>query len=156
MAFKTLASFVSVLAALQVAFEFNFFTIVPESEEGITLEEISKQSGVDVGRARQVLRLLCTHRIFTEVAEGRFSQTANSAAFKRDENLRCAGHFGMDEIFRSAATTSDTIKASPEISSIENSPFKTALGAGMFEFYDNNPDKAARFAKAMAGVAGGT
>lgn len=151
---RALIGFSNDLAALQVAFEFGFFTIVPETAEGITLEDVAQKAGIDVGRTRQVLRLLCTHRIFKEVSEGRFVHTASSAAFRRDENLRCAGHFGMDEIFRSAATTADTIKAAPEISDIEHSPFKTGLGLSMFEFYEKNPDKAARFAKAMAGVAG--
>ena len=94
---RTMRSFIcssNDLAALQVAFDFGFFTIVPDSEEGIALEEISQHAGMDSGRVRQVLRLLCTHRIFREVKEGWFAHTASSAAFSRDENLRCAGHYG--------------------------------------------------------------
>ena len=144
------------LAAFQVAFDFGFFTIVPESEDGIAVEDVAGQAGMDVGRTRQVLRMLCTHRVFREVKDGRFVHTATSVAFRRDENLRCAGHFGMDEIFKAASSTADTIKASPQISDLAHSPFKTRLGASMFEYYEQNPKHAARFAKAMAGVAGGT
>jgi hypothetical protein len=143
------------LAAYQVAFEFGFFTIVPESEEGIALEDIAQQAGMDVTRARQVLRLLCTHRVFTEVKEGWFAHTASSVVFKRDENLRCAGHFATDEMFRSASSTAETILASPQKSDLGHSPFNTRLGATMFDYYEHNPKHAARFAKAMAGVAGG-
>ena len=152
---RSLICFSNDLAAFQVAFEFGFFTIVPESAEGIALEEIARQAGIDVGRSRQVLRLLATHRVFKEVKEGWFAHTATSVLFKRDENLRSAGHFGMDEIFKAASSTSETVKAAPYKSDLINSPFTTRLGASMFEYYEQNPEHAARFAKAMAGVAGG-
>lgn len=151
---RSLICFSNDLAAFQVAFEFGFFTIVPESEEGIAVDEVARQAGMDVGRTRQVLRLLCTHRVFREVQDGRFAHTASSAAFSRDENLRCAGHYGMDEMFKAASSTADTIKASPKKSDLEHSPFRTRLGASMFEYYEQNPERATRFAKAMAGVAG--
>lgn len=83
------------------------------------------------------------------------SPTRSSAAFKRDENLRCAGHYGMDEMFKAASSTADCIKESPQKSNLEHSPFKTRLGTTMFEYYGQNPEHAARFAKAMAGVASG-
>ena len=153
---RCLVCFSNDLAAFQVAFEFSFFTIVPELEEGISSEEVAQQAGIDVGRTRQVLRMLCTHRVFREVKEGWFAHTATSAVFRRDENLRSAGHYGMDEMFKAASSTADTIKASPQISDLDHSPFKTRLGASMFEYYEKNPKNAARFAKAMAGVAGGT
>jgi hypothetical protein len=153
---RSLICFSNDLAAFQVAFEFGFFTIVPESEDGIAVEEIARQASMDVGRARQVLRMLCTHRVFREIQEGWFAHTAISAVFRRDENLRCAGHYGMDEMFKAASSTAETIKASPGISDLAHSPFKTRLGASMFEYYEQNPEHAARFAKAMAGVAGGT
>ncbi|KAG8527710.1 uncharacterized protein KY384_007864 [Bacidia gigantensis] len=150
---RSLICFSNDLAAFQVAFDFNFFTIVPESEKGIALEEVARQAGIDVGRTRQVMRMLCTHRVFREIKEGWFAHTLTSVLFKRDENLRSAGHFGMDEIFKAASSTSDTIKASPQISDLTHSPFNTRLGASMFDYYDQNPEHAARFAKAMAGVA---
>jgi hypothetical protein len=82
------------LAALQVAFEFGFFTIVPAMEqEGIAVEEIARQAGIDVGRTRQVLRFLCTHRIFREIKDGWFAHTACSVAFGRDENLIGLGQY---------------------------------------------------------------
>jgi len=82
------------LAALQVAFEFGFFTIVPVgAEEGIAVEEVARRAGMDTGRARQVLRFLCTHRIFQEVKDGWFAHTACSAAFGRDENLIGLGQY---------------------------------------------------------------
>lgn len=58
----------------------------------------------------------------------------------------------MDDMFKSASSTADCIKASPQVSDLVHSPFTTRLGSTMFDYYDKNPDKAARFAKAMAGV----
>lgn len=82
------------LAALQVAFEFGFFTIMPvAAEEGMAVEDIAQQAGIDAGRARQVLRFLCTHRIFQEVKDGWFAHTACSAAFGRDDNLIGLGQY---------------------------------------------------------------
>jgi len=58
----------------------------------------------------------------------------------------------MDDMFKSASLTADCIKASPQVSDLVHSPFTTRLGATMFEYYEKNPEHAARFAKAMAGV----
>jgi len=58
----------------------------------------------------------------------------------------------MDDMFKSASSTADCIRASPQISDLVHSPFTTRLGATMFDYYDKNPAHAARFAKAMAGV----
>lgn len=58
----------------------------------------------------------------------------------------------MDDMFKSASATADCIKASPRVSDLVHSPFTTRLGETMFDFYDNNPVHAARFARAMAGV----
>jgi hypothetical protein len=82
------------LAALQVAFEFDFFKTVPVGDEkGIAVEEIARKAGMDAGRALQVLRFLCTHRIFREVKDGWFAHTACSAAFGKDENLIGLGQY---------------------------------------------------------------
>ena len=55
-------------------------------------------------------------------------------------------------MFKSASLTADCIKASSQVSDLIHSPFTTRLGATMFEYYEKNPEQAARFAKAMAGV----
>lgn len=82
------------LAALQVAFEFSFFSIVPVADPaGIAVEELARQAGIDVGRTRQVMRYLCTHRIFREVKDDWFAHTAISAPFGRDKNLVGLGQY---------------------------------------------------------------
>lgn len=82
------------LAALQVAFDFGFFKIVPVTDrQGMAVEEIARRASIDVGRTRQVMRFLCTHRIFKEIKDGYFAHTASSAAFGQDENLIGLGQY---------------------------------------------------------------
>lgn len=80
------------LAALQVAFDFDFFHIVPLNGE-IEIGELAKIAGLDVDRAGRILRMLVTHRIFAEKRPGYFTHSANSSIFATDEDLRCAGHY---------------------------------------------------------------
>lgn len=82
------------LAAFQVAFDFNYFTIVPlEEEEGVTIEELAAKAGMDVDRTAHIVRSLATHRVFREIRPGLVVHTAASAIFARDEDLLCAGHY---------------------------------------------------------------
>ena len=80
------------LAALQIAFDFDFFQLVP-LDGTIKLEDLAAKAGIDADRAARMIRMLATHRIFQETEPGQFSHTAASAAFHRDEELRCAAHY---------------------------------------------------------------
>ncbi|KAI0841458.1 O-methyltransferase [Hypoxylon sp. FL0890] len=139
------------LAAVQIAFEFDFFKIIPEKGE-IEVGELAKKAGMDADRAARVLRILATRRIFQEKTPGYFSQTAASLAFAKDEEMKCAGQFSMDELWKAATSSADCIKASPYESDSAHSPFSTRHGLPMFDFYAKNPKYAARFAKAMGGI----
>ncbi|KAI1413551.1 O-methyltransferase [Hypoxylon sp. FL1857] len=139
------------LAAVQVAFEFDFFKFVPIEGE-IEVGELAKKAGMDADRAARVLRIMATRRIFQEKTPGYFSHTAASVAFAKDEEMKCAGQFSMDELWKAATSSADCIKASPYESDSAHSPFSTRHGLPMFEFYAKNPQYAARFAKAMAGL----
>ncbi|KAI1144405.1 O-methyltransferase [Hypoxylon sp. FL0543] len=139
------------LAALQVAFEFDFFGIVP-AEGDIEVEELAKKAGMDADRAARFLRILATRRIFQEKTPGHFSHTAASFAFAQDEEMKCAGQLSLDEPWKAATSSADCIKASPYESDSAHSPFSTRHGLPMFEFYAKNPQYAARFAKAMGGI----
>lgn len=80
------------LAALQVAFDFGFFELVPLNDS-IAVGVLAQKVGIDVDRAARVLRMLATHRIFVEPKPGYFAHTSASAVFHDDEELRCAGHY---------------------------------------------------------------
>ncbi|KFA51580.1 hypothetical protein S40293_03967 [Stachybotrys chartarum IBT 40293] len=106
------------LAALQVGFDFNFFTIVPE-EGDIGISELADKAGLDVDRASRVVRMMITRRLFQEAIPGRIAHTTGSRIFKTDENLRCAGQYMLDEMWKAATASSDCIKASPHESDID-------------------------------------
>jgi len=75
------------IAALQVAIEFNFFTIVP-SEGRISLEELAKKAGVDLDRTSRVIRLLTTEFIFSEPTPGYVSHNPSSYLLHMDDEIR--------------------------------------------------------------------
>ncbi|ROV86719.1 hypothetical protein VMCG_10942 [Cytospora schulzeri] len=141
------------LAAFQVAFDFGFFEIVP-LEEGVDmpLNELAAKAGMDVDRTSRVVRILATHRVFREARPGFVSHTATSAIFARDEELTCAGHYMLDEMWKAATSMAAAIREAPHESDSEHCGFMAGLGVPMFTYYAQNPKLAARFAKAMAGV----
>lgn len=55
-------------------------------------------------------------------------------------------------MFKAASETSNAIKANPSGAHSNDSPFKFRHGLHTFQFYAKHPQKAARFAQAMAGV----
>lgn len=55
-------------------------------------------------------------------------------------------------MFKAASETSNAIRSSPRGATSNDSPFKQRFGLHTFDFYAKNPQKAARFAQAMAGV----
>ena len=95
------------LAAFQIAFDFDFFQLVP-LDRTIKLKDLAARAGIDADRAARMIRMLTTHRIFQETEPGYFAHTAASAAFHRDEELRCAAHYMyVFTTFSSFANTSD-------------------------------------------------
>ncbi|KAI8623622.1 O-methyltransferase [Xylariaceae sp. FL1651] len=139
------------LAAFQIAFEFNLFEIVP-LKGSINVAELAKLAGLDVDRTSRVMRMLVTHRVFRENPEDLFSHTAVSAVFNREEGMRCAGAYILDEMWTAAASAAISAKSSPYESDYNSCPFKTSHGVPLFKYYDMNPQLATRFAKAMAAV----
>ncbi|KAE8151808.1 hypothetical protein BDV25DRAFT_86725 [Aspergillus avenaceus] len=98
--------------------------------------------------------MIATHHFFQEKRPGWFSHTAASLVVREDEDLRCAGHYMLDEMLKAATSTSDCIKASAKANS-SVTPFTVRFGAPMFKYYEQNPEYATRFAKAMAGATRG-
>ncbi|KXX82903.1 Sterigmatocystin 8-O-methyltransferase [Madurella mycetomatis] len=139
------------LGALQVALDFEFFQLVPAHGE-ITLEELATKAGLDVDRTGRVVRQLMTYRIFEEHRPRVISHSSTSLVMQQDEELRAVVHYSLDEMLKAAADCNVTFKAHPYEAHQNLNPFVTRHGVGIFEYYKNNPDKARRFAKAMAGL----
>jgi hypothetical protein len=58
----------------------------------------------------------------------------------------------LDEFFRAASETSISIKESLTEANGQKNAFVTRHGTDLFQFYKGDPERAARFASAMAGV----
>ncbi|KAL8656995.1 MAG: hypothetical protein Q9226_002366 [Calogaya cf. arnoldii] len=139
------------LAAYQAAIEFKFFENVPRTGS-IHVGKLAQTVGMDEDRTGRFLRLLATQRVFKEVKEDYFAHTAASMALAIDPEVNSAAGMQMDEMFKAASETSNAIRANPSGAHSNDSPFKFRFGLHTFQFYAKNPQKAARFAQAMAGV----
>lgn len=144
------------LAAWQVALEFNYFEIVP-LEGMMSLKILAEKAGMDEGRTMHVMRFLATQRVFKESTEGTeqdlyYEHTAASVLVAREPSLKAFFLMQIDETFRAASSTSDSVKKSPFDVNAEESPFAVRHGETAYKWYENHPSEAARFAKAMAGL----
>ncbi|KAI1667080.1 O-methyltransferase family 2 [Pyrenophora tritici-repentis] len=142
------------LAAYQVALEFDFFNLVP-LDGTLSVSALAEKAGMDSDRAERILRTLATQRVFEEVpVQGgtAFKHTAASALIVKEPLLKDAFLMQADEMFRAAAEASQSIRESPFESSPEKCGFYTKYGKSTYEWYKTKPDKAKRFANAMAGL----
>ncbi|KAI1366776.1 S-adenosyl-L-methionine-dependent methyltransferase [Xylaria arbuscula] len=139
------------IAAMQIALDFNFFTLVPPNGE-VSLEDLAQKGELDLDRTSRVIRLLITHRFFEEKRPGYISHSASSLIMRDDDELRCTVHYSFDEMLKAAAESSISLKENPSETDSTHCPFFTRHGLPIFQFYENHPEKAARFAKAMAGA----
>lgn len=80
------------LGAFQVAFEFDFFRLIP-SEGDIDVAQLAQKAGLDEDIVCRMLRMLTTNRIFAENKPGHFSHTPLSILFHQDEEIRCIGEY---------------------------------------------------------------
>ena len=139
------------LGALQVALDFEFFQLIPAHGD-ITLEALAKNAGLDVDRTSRVVRQLMTYRFFEELRPRVISHSSTSLLMQEDEELRSVVHYSLDEMLKAAADCNISLKANPYEAHQNLNPFVTRHGVGIFEYYKDNPEKARRFAKAMAGL----
>ncbi|KAK3985986.1 putative O-methyltransferase [Cladorrhinum sp. PSN332] len=148
--------------AFQIAIEFNMFTIVPVSGESIPLSEIASKAGLDENRTGRILRLLATNRFFVEPKPDHFAHTVFSAEVARDEDSRALLGLACGELFQAASESYRGIKEFLQVAAVGGGPAEmkndathcawfVKFGVPMYEYYLQNPDKAERFAKAMAG-----
>ncbi|KAK5637051.1 hypothetical protein RRF57_012763 [Xylaria bambusicola] len=80
------------IAAMQIALDFNFFTLVPPNGE-VSLEDLAQKGELDLDRTSRVIRLLITHRFFEEKRPGYISHSASSLIMRDDDELRCTVHY---------------------------------------------------------------
>lgn len=139
------------LGALQVALDFGFFQLIPAHGD-IAIEDLAKKAGLDVDRTGRIVRQLMTYRFFEELRPRVVSHSSTSLLMQQDEDLRSVVHYSLDEMLKAAADCNTSLKANPYEAHQNLNPFVTRHGVGIFEFYKNDPEKARRFSKAMAGL----
>ncbi|KAL8833749.1 MAG: hypothetical protein Q9205_007552 [Flavoplaca limonia] len=139
------------LGALQVALDFEFFQLIPANGE-LAIKDLAKKSGLDVDRTGRIVRQLITYRFFEELRPKVISHSSTSLLMQQDEELRSVVHYSLDEMLKAAADCNISLKANPHEANQNLNPFATRHGVGIFEFYKNDPEKARRFGKAMAGL----
>lgn len=133
------------LGAYQLAFEFDLIRKIPQ-EGSISLAELSGQTGVDEDRLGRILHLLCSRRLFAEPEPNRFAHTSMTVIYARDENVRAAGAYQLDEQMKGS------VEAARSFQEGAKSAFEQRHGGPMFEYYQRFPEKGARFASAMRGI----
>ncbi|CAE7213066.1 hypothetical protein P3342_012482 [Pyrenophora teres f. teres] len=148
---RTFVCYLYDLAAWQVACEFNFFEAIPEHGTA-SIKEISEKAGMDEDRVGRFLRMLTTDRVFEEVEKDVFKHTSRSIIYLKDTQWRDVMNYQLDEFFKAAAETSESIRQSPTVTDGQRNAFVTRHGKSLFEFYKQDPKRSARFASAMAGV----
>ncbi|KAK8080852.1 hypothetical protein PG997_008670 [Apiospora hydei] len=109
------------MGAFQVALDFEFFSLVPASGT-LSIQELAQRAGIHADRAGRI-----------------------------DADFRSMVHYSMDEMLKAAADSGDYLRTHPYEADSKHNPFVTHHGCGIFEYYAQHPDKAERFAKAMAG-----
>jgi hypothetical protein len=80
------------LAAIQVALDFNFFSIVPAQGQ-ISLEDLAKEAGVDLDRTSRIVRLLITEFLLREPTHGYIAHSPSSYLLHSDEEIRSTLHY---------------------------------------------------------------
>ncbi|KAI4680859.1 hypothetical protein J4E81_010043 [Alternaria sp. BMP 2799] len=148
---RTFVCYLYDLAAWQVACEFNFFEAIPENGSATT-KEIAEKAGMDEDRVGRFLRMLSSDRVFEEVEPDVFKHTSRSVLYLKDKQWRDVMAYQLDEFFRAASETSESIKESPTVTDGKRNAFVTRHGTVLFDYYKQDPKRAARFASAMAGV----
>lgn len=139
------------IAAYQAALELQFFRHVPLDGK-ISLSDLAHKVGMDEDRCGRIIRLLATQNIFNEVEKDVFEHTAGSALIARDTDMEAMLLMQYDELHNASTATAQCIKDAPFVSDGTSCPFQTYYGKSTYAWYAENPDKAARFAKAMAAI----
>jgi hypothetical protein len=80
------------LAAMQIALDFDFFTLVP-SQGDVALADLAQKAGLDVDRVSRVVRMLITQRVFVENKPDYISHSSTSLVLHQDQEMRATVHY---------------------------------------------------------------
>ncbi|KAI0833157.1 putative O-methyltransferase [Hypoxylon sp. FL0890] len=147
--------------ALHVATEHDIAILLAEGgEDGVSVEDLAKKSGLEQNKLGRILRLLTTQHFFREVAPGRFANNRITQALVNDEKLqgqvKC-GSMGFAAASALPEALNDPIRGpshEPQLA-----PWTLAVGTELpfFEWMNQKvPKSRAALEKASPGAARGT
>ncbi|KAF8191304.1 S-adenosyl-L-methionine-dependent methyltransferase [Pholiota molesta] len=142
-------------AGLGVVITAKIADILVRKPEGLPVDHLAKQSGLDSNKLGRIMRMLATKHCFQEVKPNVFAN--NRISMQLVSTNPISGLIGnmADESFKAAAMLGDTM-SDPNTAfstSADNSAFARAFNIPFFEFYDTptGMTKRDRFAQAMVG-----
>ncbi|KAI8945338.1 putative O-methyltransferase [Xylaria longipes] len=154
------------LAAMQVALDRRFFAHIPlpsgsanghgtSQVTSKSVAEIAAKSGMDEDRTGALLKLLASRRIFQQVKQDdsgaeNFKHTALSASLARDAEWHALGDMKLGDMFKASSQLSTLVSRSPHASGAAHSAFQHHFGLPVYHYYEQNPEKGKRFARAMS------
>ncbi|EEA22944.1 hypothetical protein TMatcc_001809 [Talaromyces marneffei ATCC 18224] len=144
------------VAAQSLIYKYKLYDLVP-LDKSTTYAELAAKTGLPEYRIRTAMRQSALNRIFDEPTPNVVVHTAASVALVKNKALQdWYGHF-VEEVFPSSAKLAETMSKYPESTEPNHCSFSTAFNTPdpIFKFFDDHPDRQARFFGAMAGVGKG-
>ncbi|KAF8191305.1 S-adenosyl-L-methionine-dependent methyltransferase [Pholiota molesta] len=141
--------------ALQVVTSAKITDRLIGKPEGLPIEELAKQSGLDPNKLGRILRMLATKHCFQEVKPNVFANNRLSMPLASANPVSgLVGHM-TDEVIKASVMLNDTLTdpRSAMSTAADQSPFYRAHGVSVFDFYDTPVGEKLRdrFAQAMVG-----
>ncbi|RYP05940.1 hypothetical protein DL764_003474 [Monosporascus ibericus] len=140
------------LGAWQTALRFKYFSILP-LDQSMSVKDIAAEAKMDEDRLGRVMKLLASQHCFREVEEDVYQHTSLSAFIAQNKDIEAIVAFQLDEMFEAASLTAQSIERAPYTSDSAHTAFTLRFGTHPYKWYMANPERGARFASAMAGLA---
>jgi len=149
-------------AAIRLSAEIGLATILGDSEDGLSIQEIAEKTGVDALKFERILRLLVSQGWFRESKPGYFANNRLSSLIKKDQHSYYMSTYMNNNFTKLAGSLSQMI-THPDIEFRKSTdPFHTAFqlawntdvaffGAG--GWLEQHPDEAFKFGLSMGSIA---
>lgn len=143
-------------SCLNIALTAKIADLLIGHRDGLSLDELSKTSGVDKDKLGRVLRYLATRHVFREVSPNIFANNRISVKLLSEDAVSSAIGHCTDEIMASSAKLSEAVldeKLGPSRSP-DHTAFAKAFDCNVFAYYqsDEGRERGLRFNRAMIGT----
>ncbi|KAJ7651964.1 S-adenosyl-L-methionine-dependent methyltransferase [Mycena polygramma] len=142
-------------ACMLVATDAKIADLLLDKPDGMHVDELSRETGIDGGKLSRVLRHLATRHCFAEVKPDVFANNRLSMKLLSTDPVSDLVAHLSDEVGTGWLALNENLKDPETTSSVlpQGSSFRRAHGCTVFEFYDNPEQKARteRFNRAMIG-----